>query len=1274
MRETVSEFLSKLKMNKKHNIRLLTILMILSVIVSLNVFFALRKPGVTMAGDADCKIEEHIHTEECFEKRIICENIDSSHVHLEECSENILTCSKTEHTHSVSCYSDITADTETQLDWQKMLSEVDYKENLKENLVKVAKTQLGYSESIKNFQVDENGNRRGYTRYGEWFGSPYSDWSAMFVSFCLHYAGSDTSQTPYNLGSEAMRLAWNDKNILKDTNLYDVQAGDVIFLDDNGDEKADRVGIVTHITDLYVNVIEGDVDGSVKENACKKSDEKIIAYGATPEKINTLSESVYAPVYLATGQVAGLTQNTIKNAFVTDPKYVGMYNADNPLGISGSFHIVALDRADLKAHTNGNVLAKNLYATSNFGTSSKNGVDLIELSYAQNYKQITSTSGADTTDYLVIGSSNTVTSVDNGNAFAINGTKIDKPKKTNIIQDANSETAPFIDFVYLENEIKSISSQLASYKNSDSSILKVNTTGSNLYLEITNKDYVGIYTFTAQEIVDFSSNNGELKMQGFGTGGNGAIIVNVDCADWDESKILTLPQSYVYVDGKQVGLEETLDFSAGKVIWNFINAARASGELIEIRTHLMSGALIAPDSHINMTQNYNGTAIGRHVEINAETHRTDYIGKIIPTGEIGGAYIDVYKVDENDSEVKLSDAEYTLYEWNGSDWQISTQNNQNIIKLTNIDGAAYFKGLAYNVAYMLKETKAPNGYVLDETPFYFYFSSTNIESNPIKMPNDFENMANKNCYSHTFTNECLISNEYASLSINKNWLNASNVAEIPSNVTSASFELWRVSRNDTTSEWANAERIYENIIVGENNNWSWQAGENELLASKTVGTNTTYYAYYVIETSSVDGYAPSYNGITQESPQAGNFDWKISVTNHKVETTSLNITKKWFDIDGAIMTEPPVDNILIQLYVSEDNGNTWSKYASPMEISRANNWKLTVMNLPRKNPETNATYTYKVSELEIENFSAKIEKDSEGNIIIKNTCTKEFTSIKVDKKWIRNGKYVNKATGSVDVELYQIAGFGGGTSTAPAGDNVAVNIQVGQYYYGNAQYQNKIYEVPVGTKMTIVYDFIPAGDGYYLNEVVNGVSTALTPVSKIENGASSNGNKGYNVTYEYTVTCSASLQGILGTWITDYSHKVTVTYEEPATMTTTLYKTATINSETDWTYTFGNLPKYMLDANGNPTENKYYYYVLETNSEEYSPVYKDLLGNSVNEENPLTEGTIVIENTVVGNAYELPATGGEGVLPYILIGALLIACPICIVYINYKNKRGRKQN
>ena len=63
--------------------------------------------------------------------------------------------------------------------------------NWDEDLVSVAKTQLGYEQSEKNFEIDpaDGVTLRYYSRYGQSYGNPYGEWDVMFLSYCLKYAG-----------------------------------------------------------------------------------------------------------------------------------------------------------------------------------------------------------------------------------------------------------------------------------------------------------------------------------------------------------------------------------------------------------------------------------------------------------------------------------------------------------------------------------------------------------------------------------------------------------------------------------------------------------------------------------------------------------------------------------------------------------------------------------------------------------------------------------------------------------------------------------------------------------------------------------------------------------------------------------------------------------------------------------------------------------------------------------------------------------------------------
>ena len=391
MRDILGESLKKLKWSRNQKKRLSAVLLVLSLVVSLDVFWVLRQPGLTLAGDATCGILEHTHSDECGtqvcictlpeephthdefcyethfveaqedfrlicekteephthddscyetivtesieESVLICENEDESHTHEDSCyetqttvgseetvlvcdlssephihaencfaTESIeaheeqvliceipegththnsscytreITCSYTEHIHSLECYSDKTADVETPLDWQEMFADYPYTEDLRQDLVGIAQTQAGYSESTLNFEVDRDGIRRGYNRYGAWYGAPYSDWSAMFVSFCLNYARADLEETPINTGASSMAKAWNALGKYAPVGEYIPSAGDLAFFANN------TVGIITEVQNTSFYVICGDIDDAVNGVLMSLEDESIAGWGLT---------------------------------------------------------------------------------------------------------------------------------------------------------------------------------------------------------------------------------------------------------------------------------------------------------------------------------------------------------------------------------------------------------------------------------------------------------------------------------------------------------------------------------------------------------------------------------------------------------------------------------------------------------------------------------------------------------------------------------------------------------------------------------------------------------------------------------------------------------------------------------------------------------------------------------------------------------------------------------------------------------------------------------
>lgn len=234
-------------------------------------------------------IEGHTHTEDCcgYEETLICgeeeqQEISEPHRHTEACYTREFVCTKPEHTHSLICYSDKSADLESSGAWEATIPELTG-ETAGENVALVAKSQIGYTQSGRNYEVDDAGGKHGYTRYGAWYGYPYSEWCAMFASFCLHYAGVAQADVPYAAGCAYWTERLTDAGLYRDAGGYTPKTGDLVFFDTDGDGASDHVGIVTELRGETMETVEGNVGGEVVEKRHELTDEDVFGFGALPQ-------------------------------------------------------------------------------------------------------------------------------------------------------------------------------------------------------------------------------------------------------------------------------------------------------------------------------------------------------------------------------------------------------------------------------------------------------------------------------------------------------------------------------------------------------------------------------------------------------------------------------------------------------------------------------------------------------------------------------------------------------------------------------------------------------------------------------------------------------------------------------------------------------------------------------------------------------------------------------------------------------------------------------
>lgn len=321
MKSILNDCVERIRCGRQRYHRYVAVLLVLSVCTALGVNWGLHQNGVSMTADYQCGKEAHEHTSKCYTQMLVCskEETDGSeghthsevcrdengelicgleestalkeHHHTDSCYENKLTCGKEEHRHTIACMADEAADVETASDWENTLPE-EMSGIWADDLAAVAKSQIGYQESTKNFRLAEDGETKmGYTRYGAWYGNAYGGWSTMFAAFCLHYAGISTESVPVNSGCKAWIVDLKEADLYQTADRYEPKIGDIVFLDtENDDGEADRTGIIEEVktdengilTGFYAVV--GDSSDAVERVEYERNSESVIGYGVLPEK------------------------------------------------------------------------------------------------------------------------------------------------------------------------------------------------------------------------------------------------------------------------------------------------------------------------------------------------------------------------------------------------------------------------------------------------------------------------------------------------------------------------------------------------------------------------------------------------------------------------------------------------------------------------------------------------------------------------------------------------------------------------------------------------------------------------------------------------------------------------------------------------------------------------------------------------------------------------------------------------------------------------------
>ena len=260
------------------------VLVILALLTILSVSWRLHQVGTAMTDDGySCGYEEHAHSDACYTEVLVCgyedeapenpadsagedgEAAPTAHSHTADCYQRVLTCTLPEHTHTLECLADITADVETPADWDEQSEGVS--SFWSDAMTEIAQRQLGYTESAKNFTVDKAlgetlAQAHHYTRYGDWYGNPYGNWDVMFVAFCQHYAGIPEDVIPQCASLLQLRTELEKAHPEYITpGGSEATPGDIVLYTNAAGEET--IGIVTEHDGTTLTVVSGAVDGAV---------------------------------------------------------------------------------------------------------------------------------------------------------------------------------------------------------------------------------------------------------------------------------------------------------------------------------------------------------------------------------------------------------------------------------------------------------------------------------------------------------------------------------------------------------------------------------------------------------------------------------------------------------------------------------------------------------------------------------------------------------------------------------------------------------------------------------------------------------------------------------------------------------------------------------------------------------------------------------------------------------------------------------------------------
>ena len=309
---------------------------------------------------------------------------------------------------------------------------------------------------------------------------------------------------------------------------------------------------------------------------------------------------------------------TVSQDFRSSP-----FHTTNPLGIAGNFHLVGFSSVTTSAHTNGNILTDTLRYQNNFGTKG-----VAEVSYIQKIEFLSgggfSSTYSSTDSILVVGTAVQVGTTDHGNAWTLDGHKVDAPMRSahhdRLMQD--SATLKYINLQAVHDQTVRINQTLRNYENRLDKVIE-QTDGQRTFIQkVILSDPAGVNVCNIKGAHAFKEGT-SIECKDFDSKRPGLLILNVDLAGVEE---FLLPGTEIlYSDETKAPHKEVTEWQTGNVLWNLYDSSKTDhlyrGKVRNERP--VAAHILAPEADVTLGANLNGTVIARNIDVRAESHRTD---------------------------------------------------------------------------------------------------------------------------------------------------------------------------------------------------------------------------------------------------------------------------------------------------------------------------------------------------------------------------------------------------------------------------------------------------------------------------------------------------------------------------------------------------------------------------------------------------------------------------------------------------------------------------